>query len=78
MRGTNDGVLHSLRRHRCLRTVALSRGQTAPKSGQYQEIGPRGGKGHEVTVVKGETLPPTTQKGSTFKIVDPTKNKSGK
>lgn len=53
-------------------------GQTAPKSGQYQEIGPRGGKGHEVTIVKGGTIPPTTQKGSTFTIVDPTKNKSGK
>ena len=53
-------------------------GQTAPKSGQYQEIGPRGRKGHEVTVVKGEPLPPTTQKGSTFTLVDPTKNKSGK
>jgi hypothetical protein len=53
-------------------------GQTAPKSGQYQEIGPRGGKGHEVTIVKGERIPPTTQKGSTFTIVDPTKNKSGK
>lgn len=53
-------------------------GQTAPKSGQYQQIGPKGGKGNEVTVVKGETLPPTTQKGSTFTLVDPTKNKSGK
>ena len=52
-------------------------GQHAPASGQYQQIGPRGGKGHEVTVVKGEPLPPTQQSGSTYKLVDRTKNKSG-
>jgi hypothetical protein len=53
-------------------------GQEAPKSGQYQQIGPRGGSGREVTVVKGETLPPTTAPGSTYKLVDPSKNKSGR
>ncbi len=55
----------------------LKPGNDAPKSGQYQEIGPRGGKGREVTVVKRETLPPTTKPGSTYKLVDPTKNKTG-
>ena len=55
----------------------LTPGSKAPKSGQYQQIGPRGRKGPEVTSVKGEPLPPTTQKGSTYKLVDPTKNKSG-
>ena len=53
-------------------------GQKAPASGQYQKIGPRGGKGPEVTSVKGEPLPPTNTKGSTYKLVDPSKNKSGK
>lgn len=52
-------------------------GNTAPASGQYQEIGPRGGKGREVTVPKGATLPPTTKPGSSYTIVDRTKNKSG-
>jgi hypothetical protein len=52
-------------------------GQTAPHSGQYQQIGPRGGKGREVTTTKGEPLPPTTKQGSTYTLVDPTKNKSG-
>jgi hypothetical protein len=56
----------------------LKPGQPAPRSGQYQQIGPRGGKGPEVTSVKGEPLPPTTSKGSTYKLVDPTKHKSGK
>ena len=53
-------------------------GQKAKKSGQYLQIGLRGGKGKEVTVVKGEPLPPTPVKGTTYKLVDPTKNKSGK
>ena len=53
-------------------------GQKATRSGQYQQIGPRGGKGREVTVVRGETLPPTTSKGSSYRLVDPSKNKSGR
>lgn len=56
----------------------LKPGQPAPASGQYQQVGPRGGKGKEVTVVRREPLPPTPQKGGTYKLVDPTKNKSGK
>ncbi len=55
----------------------LKPGESAPKSGQYEQVGPKGGKGHEVTVPKGTTLPPTTKPGSTYKLVDPTKNKSG-
>jgi len=54
-------------------------GFTAPRSGQYEIVGPRGGKtGTERTVVKGEPLPPTPQKGMGYTLVDPTKNKSGK
>lgn len=57
----------------------LKPGQTAPRSGQYEQLGPRGGRtGHEVTVVKGEPLPPTPKPGMTFTLVDPTKNKSGR
>jgi len=56
----------------------LKPGEKAPASGQYQEIGPRGGKGHEVTSVKGEPLPPSTKPGSTYTLVDPSKNKSGR
>lgn len=55
----------------------LKPGNIAPNSGQYQQVGPRGAKGHEVTVVKGEPMPPTTKPGSTYTLVDPTKNKSG-
>jgi hypothetical protein len=60
---------------RMAKTSGLKPGQTAPASGQYQKIGPRGGKGPEVTSVKGEPLPPTPTKGSTYKLVDRTKHK---
>lgn len=56
----------------------LKPGEKAPASGQYQEIGPRGGKGREVTTVKGEKMPPSTKPGSTYNLVDPSKNKSGR
>jgi hypothetical protein len=56
----------------------LAPGNKAPASGQYQQIGPQGGKGKEVTVVKGEPLPPTPTKGTTYTLVDATKNKSGR
>lgn len=50
-------------------------GEKAPASGQYQIIGPRGGKGPERTVVKKEPLPPTPTPGSHYRMVDPTKHK---
>jgi uncharacterized protein (DUF2345 family) len=50
-------------------------GEIVQKSGQYQQIGPRGGKGTEVTSVKGERFPPTPVKGTTYKLVDVTKHK---
>jgi hypothetical protein len=57
------------------KTSGLKPGQTVPVSGQYQKIGPRGGKGPEVTSVKGEPLPPAPAKGTTYKLVDRTKHK---
>ena len=52
-------------------------GQKAPVSGQYGVVGPKGGKtGSEVTVTKGETLPPTPKPGQGFVLVDKTKHKS--
>lgn len=57
----------------------LKPGNIAPKSGQYELIGPRGGhKGFEVTVVKGEPMPPTSKSGMSYHLVDPTKHKSQK
>jgi hypothetical protein len=59
--------------------MALKPGQRAPASGQYERVGPRGGRtGQEVTVVRGEPLPPTPAPGSTYRITDRTKNDSGR
>ncbi|WP_199738764.1 hypothetical protein [Corallococcus sp. CA054B] len=52
---------------------------TAPRSGQYEIVGPRGGRtGEERTVVRNEPLPPTPQSGQGYRITDPTKNGAGK
>ena len=52
-------------------------GERAPQSGQYEIVGPRGGRtGIERTVVDGEPLPPTLQQGQRYILVDPTKTKS--
>ena len=57
----------------------LSPGTKAPASGQYEIIGPRGGRtGVERTVVKGEPLPPTPNPNEGYRIVDRTKNGSGR
>ncbi len=53
-------------------------GQKSPVSGQAIVVGPKGGQGKEVTVVKGKPLPPTEKPNSHYDIVDRTKNKSGK
>ena len=42
-------------------------------------VGPRGGgTGKERTVVRNEPLPPTPKPGMGYKLVDPTKNGSGR
>jgi len=49
-------------------------GQTAPVSGQYPMVGPKGGDtGQEVTVVKGEPFPPTPKPNMGYGKPDKTK-----
>ena len=56
------------------KTSGLKPDQRAPRSGQYQQVGPRDGKGAERTVVRGELMPPTSRPGSTYTLVDQTKH----
>ena len=56
-------------------TRGLKPGEPAPYSGQYQQIGPRGGKGPERTVVRNEPLPPTPKPRTTYDLVDRTRTK---
>jgi hypothetical protein len=54
-------------------------GEIAQTSGQYEIIGSRGGRtGKEVTVVRGEPLPPTPKQGQTFVLVDKTVHQNKK
>ena len=58
---------------------SLKPGTSAPRSGQYEIVGPRGGgTGVERTVVRNEPLPPTPQSGQGYRLTDPTKNGAGK
>jgi hypothetical protein len=45
-------------------------GNIAPKSGQYMNTSTRG----EVTVSRGEPLPPTPKSGQNYVLADPTKH----
>jgi hypothetical protein len=57
----------------------LKPGTTAPRSGQYELMGPRGGRtGEERTVVRREPLPPAPKSGMVYRLVDPTKNGAGR
>ncbi len=59
--------------------MTLKPGEEAPRSGQYEIVGSRGGRtGDERTVVRGTTLPPTPQAGQRYVLVDPTKNGAGR
>ena len=49
----------------------LKPGEKAPDSGQYRNIR----TGNEVTVVRGEPLPPTPKPGQYYVLADRTKHK---
>jgi hypothetical protein len=51
---------------------------TAPRSGEYQIIGPRGGGNPERTIVRGEPLPPAPSAGAKYQVSRPAKNQAGK
>jgi hypothetical protein len=54
----------------------LKPGQNAPKSGQYEIVGPRGGRtGLEVTAVQGKPLPPTAAPKMGYVLADATKHR---
>jgi len=57
------------------RSRTFKPGETAPQSGQYEIVGPKGGRtGEERTVTKKEPLPPTPERGQGYILVDKTKH----
>lgn len=62
-----------------MKSKGLKPGQPAPVSGEYAILGPRGGQTKvERTVVRGEPLPPTPSKGSTYVVSRRAHNGAGK
>jgi hypothetical protein len=59
--------------------IPLKPGEPVSQPGQYEEVKPGGRRtGHEVTMPEGHRLPPTSQPGGGFILVDPSKNKAGR
>jgi hypothetical protein len=51
-------------------------GTPAPKSGIYEQLGPRGGRtGEEADSTRGKPLPPTEREGNTWRLVRPAHHK---
>jgi hypothetical protein len=54
-------------------------GQPAPRSGEYEIRGPRGGDtGQERTAIQGKPLPPTPKPGQHYELHRPAHNGAGK
>ena len=57
----------------------LPPGTPAPRSGIYEQVGPRGGRTNEqADSTRGKPLPPTDGPGRSWKLVTPAHHKSGK
>lgn len=52
-------------------------GTPTPTSGQYVEVGPRGGVhgSSEIRSISGKPMPPTSKPGCSWLLVDPTKRR---
>ena len=60
-------------------TKGLKPGTRTPRSGIYEQVGPRGGKtGEQADSTKDKPLPPTDQPGGRWTLVVPAKHRSGK
>ncbi|RAZ34826.1 hypothetical protein [Microbacterium sp. SMR1] len=56
-------------------TPDLNPGTPTPRSGQYEIVGPRGGRtGIERTSTRGNPLPPPLKAGQNYRLVDATKH----
>lgn len=57
----------------------LPPGTPAPRSGIYEQVGPRGGKtGEQADSTRGKPLPPTERPNQGWKLVKPAHHRSGK
>ena len=60
-------------------STGLPPGTGTPRSGIYEQVGPRGGRtGAQADPTRGKPLPPTGKRGNTWMLVDPAKHKGDK
>jgi hypothetical protein len=72
MTKTKDGVLPRSDSH-----VRMPPGTPTPRSGVYEQVGPRGGRtGEQADSTRGKPLPPTYWKEGGWTLVKPTRHKS--
>lgn len=61
------------------RQPKLTPGTPTPRSGIYEQVGPRGGRtGEQATSTERHPLPPTEKTGRTWVLVDPAHHKNDK
>jgi hypothetical protein len=54
-------------------------GTPAPRSGIYEQVGPRGGRtGEQADSTRGKPLPPTERVGQTWRLMKPSHRRGGK
>jgi len=60
-------------------TAHMPPGAATPRSGVYEQVGPRGGRtGEQADSTRGRPLPPSDSSGRGWKLVAPAHHKSGK
>jgi len=74
MTKTKDGVLP-----RSAIEVRMPPGAATPRSGIYEQVGPRGGQtGAQAVSTRGKPLPPTEKPGQSWTLVKPSAPSKGK
>ena len=59
--------------------MAYKPGEVAPRSGEYELVGPRGGKtGETVTLSKNDRFPPSNKAGQVYEMLEKNSSKSKK
>ncbi|MDQ2731695.1 MAG: DUF2442 domain-containing protein [Armatimonadota bacterium] len=62
-----------------VRAKGLKPGTPTPRSGIYEQVGPRGGRtGEQANFASGKLLPPTAKPGQTWTLVEPAHHKKDK
>jgi hypothetical protein len=60
------------------KTIPLPPGTPTPRSGIYEQVGPRGGRtGEQADSTRGKPLPPTEPGHQGWRLVQPARHKSG-